>query len=110
MKHAGKCNVTQIVCEFCGCLFENITAANKHKIRNCRQNSEDLKEQMIETTGEFSVPDENSKEATCGYCNEEFSSVEHLNNHLRSYHELSKCSICEMTVIGITEFKYHKVC
>ncbi|XP_065088624.1 zinc finger protein 616-like [Ochlerotatus camptorhynchus] len=122
-RHVTKCATLKTLCEFCGKMFKDVKAVEKHRSDSRRAYTKS-KEQG-QTNTETSLCDENDScpvmekmspplienglsKTKCYYCNEEFSSRGHLIYHLQIVHELTKCGICKITVLGILEVKSHK--
>ncbi|XP_065088625.1 zinc finger protein 91-like [Ochlerotatus camptorhynchus] len=123
-KHVTKCTSTKTPCEFCGKLFKDVKAVKQHWSNFCRPYARSKKEKQAKTktslcdesdscsVGEKISPPivENGLSKTkCYYCNEELSSPGYLIHHLQIVHELTKCDICGITILGISEIKNHKM-
>ncbi|XP_065088632.1 zinc finger protein 90-like isoform X3 [Ochlerotatus camptorhynchus] len=102
--HVSQCEKGKFPCEFCGKMFKNVFAVNKHRRAVCREFKRSKKQTQQKTETPPQV-----ESAKCYYCNEEFSSPGRLSHHLKIVHELTKCDICGITILGISATKNHKI-
>lgn len=134
-RHVSQCESKTVPCEFCGRTFKHLSAVREHSEIYCRANKASQKaryDRMTENSGitqekiidkhdvtdsctvmeKISAPlDESGLSKTkCYYCNVDFSGPGHLHDHLKSYHDLSKCDTCGITVLGGSKKNNHKVC
>ncbi|XP_065088619.1 zinc finger protein 761-like isoform X3 [Ochlerotatus camptorhynchus] len=102
-KHASKCEKEKVPCEFCGKMFRTVFAVEIHKRKFCPafKKSKERKQNNVDTLVESG--------SKCDYCTEEFSSPGHLIHHLQISHELTKCNICGITILGLSPTKNHKI-
>ncbi|XP_065088640.1 zinc finger protein 91-like [Ochlerotatus camptorhynchus] len=107
-RHLSKCEKNIVPCEFCGKMYENVENVKRHQRNGCRA-YERSKEQNPKNAETALLVESGLCKKICYYCNEEFSSPGHLIHHLQICHELTKCDICGITILGVSAIKNHKI-
>ncbi|XP_065088618.1 zinc finger protein 729-like isoform X2 [Ochlerotatus camptorhynchus] len=102
--HVSKCEKKTVPCEICGKMYENVISS-QHRRNGCRvyKMSKEQKQNNSETSPL------GKSQTKCYYCNEEFPSPGQFYRHLQICHELTKCEICGITILGISANRYHKI-
>lgn len=100
--HLSNCEKEQTPCDFCGKMFQNEPAVNKHRIGAC---NEYRRHKRLQHT----LDKPTLCESKCYYCNETFSGPGLVKHHMRTCHELTTCDVCEITVLGISSVRHHKL-
>ncbi|XP_065088596.1 zinc finger protein 729-like [Ochlerotatus camptorhynchus] len=106
--HVSKCEKKKVPCEFCGKMFQDVTAVKNHWSYVCRAYKKS-QEQDLKNSGARPLVESGLSHTKCYYCNQEFSNPGQLNHHLQIRHELTKCDICEITILGISSTKNHEI-
>ncbi|XP_065088615.1 zinc finger protein 62-like isoform X2 [Ochlerotatus camptorhynchus] len=124
VKHASRCAKQKVPCQYCGKMLKDAMAVKLHRNNDCHvyKRSNEQEQMYTETSlcdesDSCPIMEKNSaplvksglSQTKCDYCNEEFPSPGHLIRHLQIIHELTKCDICGITVLGLSRVKNHKM-